>query len=72
MTEQPPRPVVVVTGSTRGIGAAIARAHADAGAAAQAEADRAALLAEQGDDANDAGTRIDVIRRIERGTNDAD
>lgn len=32
MTEHPTRPVVVVTGSTRGIGAAIARAHADAGA----------------------------------------
>jgi (E)-4-hydroxy-3-methylbut-2-enyl-diphosphate synthase len=34
---------------------------------AAAEADRVALLDEQGDDANDAGTRIDHIRKLEEG-----
>jgi (E)-4-hydroxy-3-methylbut-2-enyl-diphosphate synthase len=38
----------------------------DPGAAAEAEADRAALLDEQGVDANDAGTRIAHIRQLER------
>jgi (E)-4-hydroxy-3-methylbut-2-enyl-diphosphate synthase len=40
-----------------------AQAMADAGAAAEAEADRAALLDEQGADANDAATRIEEIHR---------
>jgi len=33
-------------------------------AAREAERDRQRLLADQGDDANDAGTRVDVIRRL--------
>ena len=37
--------------------------HADASAAAEAEADRALLFQEQGDDANHAEERVDVIRR---------
>lgn len=37
--------------------------HADADAAAEADADRAALLDEQGDDANQAGQRVDLIRK---------
>ncbi|MBI2705127.1 MAG: flavodoxin-dependent (E)-4-hydroxy-3-methylbut-2-enyl-diphosphate synthase [Actinobacteria bacterium] len=37
----------------------------DPGAAAEADADRALLLDEQGEDANDAGTRIDHIRKLE-------
>jgi (E)-4-hydroxy-3-methylbut-2-enyl-diphosphate synthase len=40
-----------------------ALSRADAGAAAEAEADRLALLDEQGDDANDAGARVELIRR---------
>ncbi len=40
-----------------------ALARADSGAAAEAAADRAALLDEQGDDANQAGTRVDLIRK---------
>ena len=44
-----------------GVEAALARA--DAGAAAEAEADRAALLDEQGEDANDAETKIIEIRK---------
>ena len=46
---------------------------ADADAAAEAEADRVALLDEQGDDANASEQRIEVIRRIERqpGSGDA-
>jgi len=44
-----------------GVDEALARA--DSGAAAEAEADRAALLDEQGDDANDAGTRVELIRK---------
>src|SRR3954467_7429731 len=39
-------------------------AHADAGAEAEAEATRAALLGEQGDDANDDADRIAKIREI--------
>jgi (E)-4-hydroxy-3-methylbut-2-enyl-diphosphate synthase len=38
-------------------------AAADAGAAAEAEADRRALLDDQGADANNAGQRIDLIRK---------
>ena len=38
--------------------------HADAGAAAEAEADRAALLEEQGADANASEQRVDVIRKL--------
>ncbi len=38
-------------------------AAADAGAAAEAEADRDALFASQGEDVNDAGQRIELIRR---------
>ena len=44
-----------------GVEAALARA--DAGAAAEAEADRAALLDDRGDDANQSGARIDEIRK---------
>jgi len=40
-----------------------ALARADAGAAAQADADRAELLHEQGDDANDVGTKVELIRK---------
>jgi (E)-4-hydroxy-3-methylbut-2-enyl-diphosphate synthase len=40
-----------------------ALARADAGAAAEAEADRAALLDEKGDDANDVGSRVELIRK---------
>jgi (E)-4-hydroxy-3-methylbut-2-enyl-diphosphate synthase len=36
----------------------------DAGAAAEAEADRAALLAEQGEDANASEARVELIRRL--------
>ena len=42
-----------------------ALARADTGAAAEAEADRAALLDEKGDDANDVGTRVDLIHKRE-------
>jgi (E)-4-hydroxy-3-methylbut-2-enyl-diphosphate synthase len=42
-------------------------AAADRGAAAEAEADRAALLDLQGDDANDSGTRIDLIDKRLKG-----
>jgi len=44
-----------------GVEAALARA--DAGAAAEAEADRAALLDEQGDDANHVEVKITEIRK---------
>jgi len=44
-----------------GVEAALARA--DAGAAAEAEADRALLLDEKGDDANQVAVKIDEIRR---------
>ncbi len=40
-----------------------ALSHADAGAQAEAEADRAALLVEQGADVNHAEQRVDLIRR---------
>lgn len=40
-----------------------ALSHADAGAAAEAEADRAALLDEQGADANASEQRVDLIRK---------
>jgi (E)-4-hydroxy-3-methylbut-2-enyl-diphosphate synthase len=40
-----------------------AQALADAGAAAEAEADRAALLDEQGEDANHSEARVEAIRR---------
>lgn len=40
-----------------------ALAHADAGAAAEADADRAALLDEQGADANASEQRVDLIRK---------
>ncbi|MBX3284984.1 MAG: flavodoxin-dependent (E)-4-hydroxy-3-methylbut-2-enyl-diphosphate synthase, partial [Actinobacteria bacterium] len=40
-----------------------ALAHADAGAAAEADADRAALLQEQGADANASEQRVDLIRK---------
>jgi (E)-4-hydroxy-3-methylbut-2-enyl-diphosphate synthase len=44
-----------------GVDEALARA--ESGAEAAAEADRQALLAEQGDDANDAGSRVELIRK---------
>ncbi len=45
-----------------GVEAALARA--DASAAAEAEADRQSLLESNGDDANDAGTRVEIIRTL--------
>ena len=45
-----------------GAEAALARVDTDR-AAREAERDREGLLAEQGDDANDAGARIEEIRR---------
>jgi (E)-4-hydroxy-3-methylbut-2-enyl-diphosphate synthase len=48
--------------SEDGVEAALGRA--EAGAAAEAEKDRAALLVEQSDDANDAQTHIDEIRKL--------
>jgi len=45
-----------------GVDAALGRA--DAGAAAEAEKDRAALLEEQGEDANAAGQHIEAIRKL--------
>ena len=45
-----------------GVEAALARA--DVSAAAEAEADRQALLEAKGDDANDAGTRVEIIRTL--------
>ena len=47
-----------------------ALARADSGAAAEAEADRVALLDEQGDDANQAGTRVDLIRKRDAAAED--
>ena len=38
-------------------------AAADAGAAAEAEADRQALLAEKGEDANASESKVDLIRK---------
>jgi (E)-4-hydroxy-3-methylbut-2-enyl-diphosphate synthase len=46
-----------------GAEAAIARVDT-AKAAREAEADRARLLADQGDDVNDTGTRVDLIRKL--------
>jgi (E)-4-hydroxy-3-methylbut-2-enyl-diphosphate synthase len=46
-----------------GAEAAIARVDT-AKAAREAEADRARLLADQGDDVNDSGTRVDLIRKL--------
>jgi len=43
-----------------------ALARADQGAEAEAEADRAALLDEKGDDANDVGTRVELIHKREQ------
>ena len=40
-----------------------AQALADAGAAAEAEADRAALLDEQGADANQTEAKVELIRK---------
>ena len=48
--------------------AAIRLAAADAGAEAEAEADRAALLTEQGDDANASGQRVELIRKTVGGS----
>ena len=45
-------------------GVEAALAQAEDGAAAEAEKDRAALLEEQGDDVNDAGTHIEEIRKL--------
>ncbi len=45
-----------------GVEAALARA--DESAAVEAEADRQALLEEKGEDANAAGTRVEIIRQI--------
>lgn len=45
-----------------GVEAALAKA--DDGAADEAEKDRQALLQEQGDDANDSATKVDLIRKI--------
>ena len=47
-----------------------ALARADSGAAAEAEADRVALLDEQGDDANQAGTRVELIRKRDAAAED--
>jgi (E)-4-hydroxy-3-methylbut-2-enyl-diphosphate synthase len=41
--------------------------HAEEGAADAAEADRRLLLGEQGDDANDAGTKIELIKKRTEG-----
>jgi (E)-4-hydroxy-3-methylbut-2-enyl-diphosphate synthase len=46
-----------------GTEAALARVDTEK-ARREAERDRAALLDEQGDDANDAGTRVELIRKI--------
>jgi (E)-4-hydroxy-3-methylbut-2-enyl-diphosphate synthase len=39
-------------------------AHADSGAAAEAEKDRRLLLGEQGEDANNAGVKIELIKKM--------
>ena len=49
-----------------------ALARADPGAEAEAEADRAALLDEKGDDANDVGTRVELIHKREERSNPDD
>jgi len=46
-----------------GAEAALARVDT-AKAKREADADRARLLADQGDDVNDAGTRVDLIRKL--------
>ncbi len=48
-----------------GVEAALARVDTQK-AAREAERDRAALLDEQGDDANHAGERVDIIRKLEK------
>jgi 4-hydroxy-3-methylbut-2-en-1-yl diphosphate synthase IspG/GcpE len=45
-----------------GVDAALAMA--DSSAAAEAEADRQALLESKGDDANDTGTKVELIRKL--------
>jgi (E)-4-hydroxy-3-methylbut-2-enyl-diphosphate synthase len=50
-----------------GTEAALARVDTEK-ARREAEKDRAKLLDEQGDDANDAGTRVDIIHRIDAST----
>ena len=45
-------------------GADYALAHADTGAAAEAEADRRLLLGEKGDDANQVGQRVEIIKKL--------
>jgi hypothetical protein len=47
---------------SEGVEAALARVDTEK-AAREAERDRQRLLARQGDDVNDAGTRIELIRR---------
>jgi hypothetical protein len=47
-------------------GADYAIAHADEGAAAEAEYDRKLLLGEQGDDANNAGQKIEIIKKLNK------
>ena len=47
-----------------GVEAALARADTGDAAAAEAESDRAALLDEQGDDANDSEQRVELIRKL--------
>jgi len=47
-------------------GVAAALAEREAGAADEAERDRAALLDAKGADANHAGARVELIRRLER------
>ena len=49
--------------SEHGADAALARVDTEK-ATREAEKDRQRLLAEQGDDANDAGTRVDLIRKL--------
>lgn len=45
-------------------GVEAALAMADSSAAAEAEADRQALLESKGDDANDSGTKVELIRKL--------
>jgi len=45
-------------------GVEAALAMADSSAVAEAEADRQALLESKGDDANDSGTKVDLIRKL--------
>ena len=52
-----------------GVDAALARA--DSGAAAEAEADRRLLLGEKGDDANQSGARIELIKKRVEGNDDS-